>query len=66
LQRSMVRLRDEAGLTIVLVEQNTRVAFAFAERTIVMNRGRVSYDGPSAKLDADHDLLDRLIGVGAA
>ena len=66
LQRSMVRLRDEAGLTIVLVEQNTRVAFAFAERTIVMNRGRVSYDGLSAELDADHDLLDRLIGVGAA
>ncbi len=66
LQRSMVRLRDEAGLTIVLVEQNTRVAFAFAERTIVMNRGRVTFDGASAELDADHDLLDRLIGVGAA
>jgi branched-chain amino acid transport system ATP-binding protein len=41
----LMRLRSESGLSIVLVEQNSRVALAFSERTIVMSKGRIVYDG---------------------
>ena len=57
------KLRDEGALTIVLVEQNSRVALAFSPRTVVMDRGRVVYDGPSRVLQDDPERLTRLIGV---
>lgn len=57
------KLRDEAALTIVLVEQNSRVALAFSPRTVVMDRGRVVYDGSSQTLRDDPERLTRLIGV---
>ncbi len=57
------KLRDEGALTIVLVEQNSRVALAFSPRTVVMDRGRVVYDGPSQVLRDDPERLTKLIGV---
>lgn len=66
LQLAMGRLRRELSLSIILVEQNSRVALDFAERCIVMNRGRIVRDGPSEELKADPQLLDRLIGVDVA
>jgi branched-chain amino acid transport system ATP-binding protein len=57
------KLRDEGALTIVLVEQNSRVALAFSPRTVVMDRGRVMYDGPSQALRDDPERLTKLIGV---
>jgi branched-chain amino acid transport system ATP-binding protein len=57
------RLRRERALSIVLVEQNSRVALAFSARVVVMDKGRIVYDGESAALRADPDRLTRLIGV---
>ena len=57
------RLRGERTLSIVLVEQNSRVALAFSSRTVVMDRGRIVYDGASAALSADPERLAALIGV---
>jgi branched-chain amino acid transport system ATP-binding protein len=59
----LLRLRDESALSIVLVEQNSRVALAFSPRTAVMDKGRIVYAGPSAALAADPERLARLIGL---
>jgi branched-chain amino acid transport system ATP-binding protein len=59
----LLRLREESTLSIVLVEQNSRVAFDFSARTVVMDKGRIVHDGPSSELRADPDRLARLIGV---
>ncbi len=63
LQSVMNLLREESSMTIVLVEQNSRVALEFSERCIVMNRGRIVRDGSSEALRQDQTLLERLIGV---
>jgi len=63
LQRIMRVLRSDDAMAIILVEQNPRVAFDFAERVVVMDRGRIVFDGESAVLRADKDRLDQLIGV---
>jgi branched-chain amino acid transport system ATP-binding protein len=60
---AMRTLRD-AGLGILLVEQHARRALDFAERAIVLDRGRIVYDGPSATLRDAPDRLAALIGVG--
>jgi branched-chain amino acid transport system ATP-binding protein len=63
LVRALKRLRDEEGMTCLLVEQNTRVALGFSPRALVMNRGRIVYDGSSDALARDRARLDALIGV---
>lgn len=63
LMRVMARLHDKGGMSIILVEQNTRVALDFSERTMVMNRGRITYDGDSKALRADAAKLEGLIGI---
>ena len=59
----LAELRQSEGLSIVLVEHNTRVALDFAERVVVMDRGRIVYDGASEILKRDAAQLERLIGV---
>ena len=59
----LLRLRGEGALSIVLVEQNSRVALAFSARTVVLDKGRIVYDGASAALSADPERLAKLIGV---
>ena len=58
----LMKLRD-SGLSIVLVEQNSRVALGFSERAVVMDKGRIVYDGPSAALRDDPEKLATLVGL---
>jgi branched-chain amino acid transport system ATP-binding protein len=64
LARAVKRLAASEGLTMILVEQNTRLALDISPRTAVLDRGRIVYDGPSETLKRDPDKLHRLIGVG--
>ena len=63
LARAVKRLTQSSGLAIVLVEQNTRLALDIAPRAVVMDRGRIVYDGPSEVLRKDPAKLEQLIGV---
>jgi branched-chain amino acid transport system ATP-binding protein len=63
LTQVLLRLRAAGGLSIVLVEQNSRVALAFSERTVVMDKGRIVYDGASERLRTDPDYLASLIAA---
>jgi branched-chain amino acid transport system ATP-binding protein len=62
LAKALISLR-ESELSIILVEQNSRVALEFSARTIVMDKGRIVYDGDSATLRADQERLAQLIGI---
>jgi branched-chain amino acid transport system ATP-binding protein len=63
LVKVLARLRDDGGLAILLVEQNSRVALDFSERTVVMDKGRIVYDGASETLRADPERLASLIAA---
>jgi branched-chain amino acid transport system ATP-binding protein len=56
-------LRRDSALSIVLVEQNSHVALTFSPRAVVMDKGRIVYDGESAALRDDPEYLSRLVGV---
>jgi branched-chain amino acid transport system ATP-binding protein len=58
------RLRQDDGLTIVLVEQHARLALRFASCAVILDRGRLVYNAASQPLLADPPLLATLIGVG--
>jgi len=52
--------------TVVLVEQNLWVASELAEHAVVLDHGRVVYDGAMADLAADAALAGRYLGVEVA
>jgi branched-chain amino acid transport system ATP-binding protein len=56
------RLRDEAGLTVLLVEQNARSALAIADEGIVLNLGRVVAAENARALAADVGLRKHYLG----
>jgi branched-chain amino acid transport system ATP-binding protein len=55
-------LRDETGLTVVLVEQNARSALAIADHGVVLNVGRVVAAENAALLAADEALRKHYLG----
>lgn len=63
LVKVLARLRAAGGLSIVLVEQNSRVALDFSERTVVMDKGRIVFDGESERLRRDPEFLASLIAA---
>ena len=52
----------ESGVTMLLVEQNTRFALDLADRIRVMRQGVVVHD--AATEDVDHGNLAELLGIG--
>ena len=62
LERVITNVRDESGLAILLVEQHIRFALRFSPRTLVLDRGRVVFEGPSSTL-ADETTLHTYMGL---
>jgi branched-chain amino acid transport system ATP-binding protein len=58
----VVRLSRENGITIILVEQNARVALAIADHGVVLNLGRVVASADAATLAADVALRHHYLG----
>jgi branched-chain amino acid transport system ATP-binding protein len=58
---SLKRLVSEDSLALVLVEQHAKLALQVTSTAMVLNRGRVSYSGPSAELLADPQRLTSLV-----
>ena len=63
LARAVKRLAKGGGLSMILVEQNSRLALDIAARAVVMDRGRIVFDGPSETLRNDPAKLEQFIGV---
>jgi len=58
---ALKRLVSDDSLAMILVEQHAKLALEVTERALVLNRGRVSYSGPSAELLADPQRLTSLV-----
>ena len=57
------RLKREAGLALLLVEQHARLALELARDAIVLDRGAVVFAGPSRELLEAPERLAALMGV---
>jgi len=60
---TLVKIRDETGMTIILIEQKAELALSFAKDCIVIDRGKIVHRGPSHELRGDAALQTRLLGV---
>jgi len=59
---------NQAGLTILLVEQNARRALSVASRAYILEGGKVARAGPAAEIAADPQVVTYYLGnlAGAA
>jgi branched-chain amino acid transport system ATP-binding protein len=62
LQEIVARLREE-GLSILLVEQNYRMATALADRIYVLSKGHVVWSGAPGELERADDVRRTHLGV---
>jgi branched-chain amino acid transport system ATP-binding protein len=60
--RTIARLKRE-GQSIVLVEQNIQLAFSLADDVVILNTGRVAFNGPVAEVRSNEALITQHLGV---
>ena len=60
--RTIARLKAE-GQSIVLVEQNVKLAFSLADDVVILNTGRVAFAGPVAAVRDNESLITQHLGV---
>jgi branched-chain amino acid transport system ATP-binding protein len=58
----LARLR-EAGQTLLVIDKYIERLVGLADRHVIIERGRVAWQGSSAALEADRDLWHRYLGV---
>ncbi|MDA4630003.1 ATP-binding cassette domain-containing protein, partial [Escherichia coli] len=65
LMAAFSRLASSGEMTILLVEQRIQSALEFAERVIILERGRIVWDGSSEQLSKDDETVHQLLGVSS-
>jgi branched-chain amino acid transport system ATP-binding protein len=60
----IIRQLNEAGITIVLVEQNAFAALSIANRGYVVETGRIVLDGKAQELLENEDVREFYLGSG--
>jgi len=60
--KTIARLKGE-GQSIVLVEQNVKLAFSLADDVVILNTGRVAFAGPVEAVRDNETLITQHLGV---
>jgi branched-chain amino acid transport system ATP-binding protein len=60
----LLRLNEEEGVGLLLVEQNALFAFELCQRAYVLETGRVALEGPSRELERNAAVRSAYLGGG--
>lgn len=63
LLRAIRSITREEGLSAIIVEQHPQAILAISDTAAVLDRGTVVYSGTAQSLQAQPDLLNKLLGV---
>ncbi|WP_243371497.1 ABC transporter ATP-binding protein [Microvirga solisilvae] len=65
LMTAFTRLASSGEMTVLLVEQRLESALDFAETVLILERGRIVWQGASETLRSESGLIEHYIGVGS-
>jgi branched-chain amino acid transport system ATP-binding protein len=60
---SVVLKIKQSGIAAVIVDKDVKALLAVADRNIILNKGRIVYEGTSAELAANPELHQQYLGV---
>jgi ABC-type branched-subunit amino acid transport system ATPase component len=60
---SRLKAINQAGVTIILVEQNVKAALAIADRAVILVEGLLRHEGPAATLADDPIIAELYLGA---
>ena len=63
LSRTIARIRDELGLSVLIVEHNMHLMMNLADRIVVMNAGRKLAEGTPGEIRANPDVIASYLGT---
>jgi branched-chain amino acid transport system ATP-binding protein len=63
LLEALRQLRASTQLTMILTEQQARLALEFSDHAVILDRGRIVHAAPARELLADPERLSTLVGV---
>jgi branched-chain amino acid transport system ATP-binding protein len=61
---TITSVRREAGLTVLLVEQNARAALRMCDRGYVLETGQVVLEGTPRQLETNREVQRAYLGKG--
>jgi branched-chain amino acid transport system ATP-binding protein len=61
--QTLMQMKQDLGLTLLMVEQNAAVALRIADYAAVMENGRIVFDGTPQKLMGHQDVREFYLGL---
>ncbi|HXH46825.1 MAG TPA: ABC transporter ATP-binding protein [Bradyrhizobium sp.] len=66
LLKAIGAITRSGGICSIIVEQNAQKILGLADRVVILERGTIVHDAPSAALKTDPSVLERHLGVAGA
>jgi branched-chain amino acid transport system ATP-binding protein len=61
--RFILKVNDELGTTMVLIEHDMGVVMDISDNVVVLDYGKVIADGPPEAVRSNQDVIDAYLGV---
>lgn len=59
------KINEEEKISVLLVEQNAKIALSISEYAYVMENGRIVLDGPADKIVENEDVREFYLGLSS-